>query len=160
MDFEQNSRVLGFLCLLAAGCGGTTPDPDPIQENRCSVPQGEFATGYQCAIVEGIARDAQGAPLSRRAIRVDSVIPGMGFLYTSRNEITTTEGKFRIEVRRLVPLPRHDPDTATIDLRTFKVIDPQALADPIAVAPVQMTFADKGQLVKLTIVDVRFQPVP
>ena len=119
---------------------------------------GEFGW-RECAIVEGIARDAGGAPLVRRAIRADSMIPGQGIQYTSSTVVTTDEGKFRIEVARYAEPPEPNAP-ATIELKLFQGNSPAAFSDPVAVAPVTMRFAPVGEPVELTLVDVRFEPVP
>jgi hypothetical protein len=156
----QGLELAAAFTLLFAGCRGATSDPapDPELEDRCPEPHGEFGP-TDCAIVHGIVRSETGQPLANVPIRVDSVIRLVAYVYASNTATTAADGSFRLEVSRASRVkPPTVPDTATVELKTYGTPNPKAGETPTARAPVLMYFAELGQPVKPTVVDVVFIP--
>jgi predicted small lipoprotein YifL len=152
-------RVNGVLVVLtiAGACGGAGPVVLP-DEDRCPLLQSEFPP-TDCAIVEGVAVNAQGNVLGGLPIMVDSAIASVGFAYTSASGSTTTDvsGRFRFVVFRVNRLkPRTVPDTATVEIKAYDQRAPRAGDIAIARAPVLMRFAELGAVVERTQVTARF----
>jgi hypothetical protein len=93
-----------------------------------------------------------GQPLIGIPIRVDSVV-GANYYYSSSTATTDSQGRFSLEVHRVNRLlPPTNPDTATVELKTYATPNPKARDSAIARAPVLMYFAPLGQPVKPSVV--------
>lgn len=96
-----------------------------------------------------------------KAIRADSFITLGGFVYSSKTATTTPDGAFRIVVSRINRLkPRTDPDTATVELKTYASRTPSAGDTADARAAILMYFAELGKPVRPTIATAVFVPYP
>lgn len=150
---SRKSAVLAALAT-AGACGGATPVPP--SEDQCPPPQGEFPN-TDCAIIEGIAVDAQGSVLGGLPIMVDSAIASVGYAYASLSTATDASGRFMLVVFRVNRLkPRTVPDTATVEIKAYNNGQPRAGDTAIARAPVLMKFAELGAVVERTQVTARF----
>lgn len=149
------ARFTGALAVLVA-CGSGSLVQPPV-EDRCPLDLDSEFPPTDCAIVRGVARDLNGQFLIRRPIRVDSVIRRVAYVYTSNTATTDDEGRFSLIVVRSARLvPPTDPDTATVELKTYSSPAPNAGDVPIARAPVRMMFAELGKLVTPTVVEAVF----
>ena len=148
---------LGLAALLSS-CAADPAAPPAEQDLICPVrPENEFGPSH-CALVSGVARNRDGQPLRGVAIRVDSVLCCLLFVYSSTNGVTGQDGSFSLEVGRTAILtPPTVPDTARLDLLLYYHDPRPAALDPSdARAPVLMWFAEVGKPVQPTVVDVRF----
>jgi hypothetical protein len=149
--------TLGLLAMLATACvaGVPTGDDDPQNASVCPPPNGEFPP-TDCAIVWGTAKSPDGGALVGIPIRVDSVVGG-GWNYSSNTVVTGRDGRFNLIVFRVDRwVPPTDPDTATVELKTYGPGGARPHGVAIARAPVLMYFAELGQPVTPTVVDAVF----
>jgi hypothetical protein len=138
------------------GCGSTH-----IVEGtyRC-VLEGSFEA-TDCAVLLVAARDAAGNPLGLLPIRVDSMIPSLGFAYLSESELTAVDGGFILQVFRVNRFEQQAmPDTATVYVNGYAETTPAIGATPIARAAVVMRFAPVGDAVPPTTGIATFLPLP
>lgn len=151
-------RGFGFTVVATlSGCHPTGPIGGD-EELRCPEPSGEFPS-TDCAIVAGTARDSAGNPLALPAIRVDSAIPSVAYLYASGTVHPNADGSYEIIVFRVNRLrPPLAPDTATVELKAYGQLNPNAGDRPAAAASVVMQFAQLGGLVPRTAANARFSP--
>ena len=156
---RRGRRAAAALALAMAlgGCGGADDIMPPLEESRCTLPPGtEFGPSH-CAIVQGVARDRNGNVLRGVAVRVDSVICCLLFVYSSNSGVTRTDGSFDFVVGRTARLtPPTVPDTVTLNLLLYRDPKAAALDPPDARAPALLWFAEMGKLVPPSVVDIRF----
>ncbi len=155
---SRRLRTLGLLAGLTAACvagSATIDDPDPDPQDVCPPPPGEFPP-TDCALVRGIAKVMGGQVLPGIPIRVDSVV-GANYYYASNTATSGSDGRFSLTVFRTNRLkPPTNPDTATVELKTYAKPNPQARDSAIGRAPVLMYFAELGRPVKPSIVEAIF----
>ena len=148
-------QVALLVSLAVAACASDADSTLQPDEGVCPT-AGEFGP-TDCAIVRGVAREATGALAVQLAIRVDSIVPPNGFLYTSNTVITDKNGHFEIAVGRDIRFePRTIPDTARIELKSYPGSDPKPHDPAKARAWVLMYFAELGAPVKVSVVTAVF----
>lgn len=143
-----------FLAAVAGCSSPTVPEPDPDVE-RCPIPAGEFGP-IGCAVVRGVGW-LDGQRLVETPMRGDSC-NGVTFVgpYGSSTARTDQAGAFSLKVSWIEPLSssrRTPPDTATIELRVFRLANPSVCAPAFAYARVLAHFAANGEVVRLTEAD-------
>jgi hypothetical protein len=140
--------LLGILGA-TTGCGS-----EPNSGAPCPEPGGEFPPTH-CAYVEGRLTDA-GAPVAGAGLRVDDVVPPVGYAYASSAAATDAGGRFSLLVFRLNEFqPPTVPDTATVYVKLYPTIadaEPRAATDDSLA--VLMTFAPMGTPVDTTEVEL------
>ena len=153
---NNQRRTLSIAAILAAACA-VSPGNGLGDDEVCPPAGGEFPP-TDCALVRGIAKEGSGQVLSRIPIRVDSIIHP-NFVYGSSPTTSGADGRFELTVFRVARVrPPTDPDTATIDLKTYATPNPLPRDSATARAPVLMHFAPLSQPVTVTIVDAMFRP--
>lgn len=152
--------VLSIMALAVAttACAFSPYSVEPSAD-RCPPPSGEFPP-TACAVVTGTVQNLSGQPLTNRGVRIDSLIPSLGYQYTSNAATVDANGTFRVIVYRVNSAIRPTaPDTATIDVKLYAAPAPSAGAPMLVAAPVRMKFAPLAQPVEPTavnlVVDVR-----
>lgn len=158
MIHTQRRRTLVLALILAAGCTASPGGgPGGDDEDVCPPPGGEFPP-TDCALVRGVAKDGRGQGLSSIPIRVDSIVHP-NFVYGSSPTTSGVDGRFSLTVFRVARLrPPTDPDTATIDLKTYATPNPLPRDSATSRASVVMHFAPLGQPVTVSIVEAIFRP--
>jgi hypothetical protein len=85
----------------------------------------------------------------------------VAYVYASNTATTASDGSFLVVVERFARVtPPTTPDTATVELKTYESHDPKAGDRPSARVPVRMNFAEVGDVVPRTVVDVVFVRYP
>lgn len=138
------------------GCGSTH-----IVEGtyRC-VLEGTFEA-TDCAVLLVAARDAAGNPLGLLPVRVDSMVPSLGFAYLSESGLTAVDGGVILQVFRVNRFEQQTtPDTATVFVNGYADANPAIGATPISRAAVVMRFAPVGEVVPPTTGVATFLPLP
>lgn len=152
---DQQRRTLCMAVILAA-CAASPGGGPAGNEDVCPPPGGEFPP-TDCALVRGTAKNGSGQVLAGIPIRVDSVIHP-NFVYGSSPTTSGADGRFSLTVFRVARVrPPTDPDTATIDLKTYATPNPLPRDSATARAPVVMHFAPLSQPVRVTIVEAIFR---
>lgn len=159
MPLKHPSLVLGgiVLCQLAWACGGDPAggQPPAPETDVCPTIPGEFLP-TDCAIVRGVARNAQGQALGGSAIRVDSATPQV-YHYASNSALTAADGRFSLTILRIYRLtPPTNPDTATVEIKSYPGTDPRPHDVPDGRAAIRMNFAELDRAVKATLGDAVF----
>ena len=138
------------------GCGSTY-----IVEGtyRC-VLEGSFEA-TDCAVLLLAAKDAAGNALGFVPVRVDSMVPSLGFAYLSESAVTASDGGFILQVFRVNRFQQQaTPDTATVYVKAYAEGNPAIGAPAIARAAVVMRFAPIGDVVPPTTGIATFVPLP
>jgi hypothetical protein len=145
------SRIwLAFLTSVA-GCSS-----GPSSGVPCPEASGEFPpTG--CAYVEG-RLSAAGTPVAGAGLRVDVVVPPVGYAYVSDAAATDAMGRFSLLVLRIndfqAPVV---PDTATVHVKLYATAaDALPGAPPTDSVSLLMRFAPMGTIVDTTHAELTF----
>ena len=149
------SRALVLLALALPGCESALINPIGDLD-ECPTLQGEFPP-TDCAIVRGSVRSPSGVPRVGFPVRVDSLIPQVGYYYSSSTALTNADGLFEVTVYRVNRLlPITEPDTARIEIKTYATTDPRPGENPTGRVRVLMYFAELGETVRVTFADLIF----
>lgn len=148
-------RVALWALLATAPLLACQPAATGPQDLRCSF-GGRFPP-TDCAYIRGVALTDSGVPWARLVVRVDSVIPMVGYAYASDAVWADDSGQFLLRVARVNRLsPRSTPDTATIELKGYA----NGSVGPVAVALVRAQFVPRDSLAVVTEDEFRFIRVP
>jgi hypothetical protein len=130
---------------------------NPIGDlDQCATVPGEFPP-TDCAIIQGSVRTPAGVPIVGFPVRVDSLVPHVGYYYASNTALTDGDGRFEMTVYRINRLePITQPDTARVDIKTYDSIDPRPGDAPTKRVRVLMYFAQLGESVRVTFADLTF----
>lgn len=144
-----------LLTLALAGCDSALINPIGDLD-ECPAMQGEFPP-TDCAIVRGTVRSPAGVPRVGFPVRVDSMVPQVGYYYASTTTVTNADGLFELTVYRVSRLePVTSPDTARVEIKTYPTTDPRPGDPPTARVRVLMYFAELGETVRVTFADLIF----
>ena len=130
---------------------------NPIGDlDECPTVPGEFPP-TDCAIIQGSVRTPAGVPLVGFPVRVDSLVPQVGYHYASNTALTDADGRFEMTVYRVNRLdPITEPDTARIEIKTYDTTDPRPGDPATRRVRVLMYFAELGETVRVTFADLTF----
>jgi hypothetical protein len=148
-------RVLLSLTAVLAACESALINPIGDLD-ECPTLQSEFPP-TDCAIVRGSVRSPSGVPRVGFPVRVDSMVPQVGYHYASNTAVTDPDGLFEITVYRITRLqPVTNPDTARIEIKTYATAGPRPGDPPTGRVRVLMYFAPLGETVRVTLTDLIF----
>jgi len=148
-------RALISLSLALSACESALINPIGDLD-VCPTVQGEFPP-TDCAIVRGAVRTPSGVPRVGFPVRVDSMVPEVGYYYASSTALTNSDGVFEMTVYRVNRLqPRTQPDTARLEIKTYATTDPRPGDHPTGRVRVLMYFAELGETVRVTLTDLIF----
>ena len=151
---RRSLRILTLLPLL--GCGSTLSQ----QTTYTCVLEGSFQA-TDCAVLLMVARDQAGIPLGFLPVRVDSMIPQLGFAYLSVSTTTASDGGFLLQVFRVNRFVQQaTPDTATVYVNGYADPNPATGTPAISRAAIRMRFAPIGDEVPPTSGFATFVPLP
>lgn len=149
-------RFRALLPLLLLGCDSTLSQETSY---RC-VLEGSFEA-TDCALLLMVARDGAGNPLGFLPVRVDSVVPQIGFAYLSESGVTASDGGFTLQVFRVNRLEQPaTPDVATVYVKGYAAVNPAIGTPAISRAAIMMRFAPIGDEVPPTTGVATFVPLP
>ena len=149
------TRATILLALAVVGCESALIDPIGDLD-ECPPPEGEFPPS-DCAIVRGSVRSPAGVPIVGFPVRVDSLVPDVGYYYASSAALTDEDGLFELTVYRVNRLqPITTPDTARVEIKTYATTDPHPGDPATARVRVLMHFAELGATVRVTFADLTF----
>lgn len=153
----RGSLAVAALAGLLVGCSGSTGPA--ASAAPCPAPTGEFPP-TDCAFLVGRALSEGGTPLAGMGIRVDSLVPPVGYAYSSSATTTDAAGSFQLLIFRINRLRAPDsPDTATVGIKVYAEPVPPPGRVPLSQAWLKLHFAPLGQRVDTTRADLSYPPL-
>lgn len=142
----MSARLARYMIVVPlVACSAAT---SPVTTRTCPQPTGEFPPSG-CAILLGELRDAGGAPMAGRGLRVDNFTPGAGYDFTSAPTVTDARGKFELLVYRVGPLGEAEPPaSAAVSILVFGGALPTTSTQSFRPIQVELKFARLGQPVE------------
>jgi hypothetical protein len=150
--FVRISPLWALIALLA-GCS------DSSDANPGSCPQTFEFGNFGCARVEGVVRDASGAPLAKARVGLTPA-EGVPNTFNSPSDETDAAGNYSLEIHDLGGEGEHPaPDPVPMNLRAA-LLTGESFAPTSDLVPVSLKFSAVGEVPEVAMVDITIPVTP